>query len=100
MLLPPLLPLPLLLPPLLPLAPVLLLCDWPVVTLEAPFVLDVAPLVPADTPFVPDAPLEVSLPQPLRSGVETAAARAGLTPSAWLLSLVSRNLAPPNLKAV
>jgi hypothetical protein len=53
-----------------------------------------------DPSGVPDAPLEVSLPQPLRSGVETAAAREGLTPSAWLLSLVSRNLAPPNLKAV
>jgi hypothetical protein len=53
-----------------------------------------------DPSGVPDAPLEVSLPQPLRSGVETAAAREGITPSAWLLSLVSRNLAPPNLKAV
>ncbi|HTZ05067.1 MAG TPA: hypothetical protein VMB53_04865 [Gaiellaceae bacterium] len=53
-----------------------------------------------DPSGVPEAPLEVSVPEPLRTGIETAAARDGLTPSDWLLSLVSRNLAPPTLKAV
>jgi hypothetical protein len=53
-----------------------------------------------DPSGVPDAPLEVTLPQPLRSGVETAAAREGVTPTQWLQSLVSRTLAPPTLKVV
>ncbi len=35
-----------------------------------------------DPSGVPEAPLAVSLPQPLRGGVETAAARAGLSPVA------------------
>ena len=53
-----------------------------------------------DPSGVPEAPLEVSVPEPLRTGIETAAARDGLTPSDWLLSLVSKNLAPPTLKVV
>ena len=53
-----------------------------------------------DPSGVPEAPLEVCVPEPLRTGIETAAARDGLTPTDWLLSLVSRNLAPPTLKAV
>ena len=53
-----------------------------------------------DPSGVPEAPLEVSLPQPLRGGVETAAARAGLSPSQWLTALVSRSLLPSTGKAV
>jgi hypothetical protein len=53
-----------------------------------------------DPSGVPDAPLEVSLPQPLRGGVETAAARAGLSPAQWLMALVSRSLLPSTGKAV
>jgi hypothetical protein len=47
-----------------------------------------------DPSGVPDSPLEVSLPQPLRGSVETAAARAGLSPSQWLTALVTRSLSP------
>jgi hypothetical protein len=53
-----------------------------------------------DPSGVPEPPLSVSLPQPLRGGVETAAAREGLSPAEWLHALVSRTLAPPTLKAV
>ncbi|HVM57485.1 MAG TPA: hypothetical protein VMT74_08485 [Gaiellaceae bacterium] len=53
-----------------------------------------------DPSGVADAPLELRLPQPLRGGVETAAAREGLTPSQWLLGLVSRSLSPASAKAV
>jgi len=53
-----------------------------------------------DPTGVADAPLAVHLPQPLRGGVETAAARAGLTPSQWLLGLVARSLSPTTPKAV
>jgi len=53
-----------------------------------------------DPSGVDDGPLEVRLPQPLRGGVETAAAREGLTPAQWLLGLVSRSLSPATPKAV
>jgi len=53
-----------------------------------------------DPSGVDDAPLELRLPQPLRGNVETAAARAGLTPTQWLLGLVSRSLSPATQKAV
>lgn len=53
-----------------------------------------------DPSGVPDTPLEVSLPEPLRGGVETAAAREGLSPTQWLAALVSRNLFPTTGKAV
>lgn len=53
-----------------------------------------------DPSGVPEAPLAVSLPQPLRGPVETAAARAGLSPAQWLTALVSRSLSPATGKAV
>jgi hypothetical protein len=53
-----------------------------------------------DPSGVADAPLAVDLPQPLRGGVESAAAREGVTPAEWLHALVSRTLAPPTLKVV
>jgi hypothetical protein len=53
-----------------------------------------------DPSGVPEAPLAVTLPQPLRGGVETAAARAGLSPSQWLTALVARSLFPVAGKAV
>lgn len=53
-----------------------------------------------DPSGVAEAPLEVRLPQPLRGGVETAAAREGLSPSQWLTALVSRSLSPATGKAV
>jgi hypothetical protein len=52
-----------------------------------------------DPSGVPEAPLEVRFPQPLRGGVETAAARDGLSPSQWLIALVSRSLSPATGKA-
>jgi len=52
-----------------------------------------------DPSGVPEAPLAVSLPQPLRGSVETAAARAGLSPSQWLTALVIRSLSPLTGKA-
>ncbi len=52
-----------------------------------------------DPSGVPEAPLAVSLPQPLRGGVETAAARAGLSPSQWLTALVIPQPLPPTGKA-
>ena len=53
-----------------------------------------------DPSGVAETPLEVRLPQPLRGGVETAAAREGLSPSQWLTALVSRSLSPATGKAV
>ena len=53
-----------------------------------------------DPSGVPEAPLEVRLPQPLRGGVETAAAREGLSPAQWLMALVTRSLSPATGKAV
>jgi len=53
-----------------------------------------------DPSGVPDEPLAIRVPETLRGGVETAAARDGLTPTAWLLGLVTRSLAPATSKAV
>ena len=53
-----------------------------------------------DPSGVPEEPLAIRVPEPLRSTVERAAARDGLTPTAWLLGLVTRNLAPATSKAV
>lgn len=62
---------------------------------------------PADTRWVyddpsgvPEEPLAIRLPEPLRGTVETAAARDGLSPTAWLLRVVTRSLAPATSKAV
>ncbi len=52
-----------------------------------------------DPSGVPEEPLAIRVPETLRSGVETAAARDGLTPTAWLLGLVTRSLAPATSKA-
>jgi hypothetical protein len=53
-----------------------------------------------DPSGVPEAPLELRLPQPLRGSVETAAAREGLSAAQWLTALVYRSLAPATGKAV
>ena len=45
-----------------------------------------------DPSGVPETPLSVRVPDTLRGGVERAAARDGLTPSEWLVSLVTRGL--------
>jgi hypothetical protein len=52
-----------------------------------------------DPAGVPEEPLAVRVPATLRSGVEAAAARDGLTPTEWLLGLVTRSLAPATPKA-
>ena len=53
-----------------------------------------------DPSGVPEGPLTVSLPEPLRAPVEEAAATAGLTPSDWLTLAISRSLRPTTLKAI
>jgi hypothetical protein len=45
-----------------------------------------------DPSGVADAPLAVRVPETLRGGVERAAARDGLSPGEWLLSLVTKGL--------
>jgi hypothetical protein len=45
-----------------------------------------------DPSGVPDAPLAVRVPETLRSSVEQAAARDGVSPGEWLITLVTRNL--------
>jgi hypothetical protein len=45
-----------------------------------------------DPSGVPEAPLSVQVPETLRGGVERAAARDGLTPGEWLITLVTRGL--------
>ncbi|MDX6471735.1 MAG: hypothetical protein QOK22_551 [Gaiellaceae bacterium] len=45
-----------------------------------------------DPSGLPETTLSVPLPEPLRGRVEWAAAREGMTPSAWLLALVARGL--------
>jgi hypothetical protein len=52
-----------------------------------------------DPSGVPDGPLEVSLPEPLRGNVEWAAAREGVSPAQWLMALVSRSFLPTTGKA-
>jgi len=53
-----------------------------------------------DPSGVAEAPLAVQLPEALRCDVERAAAREGMSPTTWLLALVSRSLLPTTSKAV
>jgi hypothetical protein len=45
-----------------------------------------------DPSGVAETPLAVQVPETLRGGVERAAAREGLTPGEWLITLVTRGL--------
>jgi hypothetical protein len=45
-----------------------------------------------DPSGVAETPLAVQVPDTLRGGVERAAAREGLTPGEWLITLVTRGL--------
>ena len=45
-----------------------------------------------DPSGVPDLPLSIDVPDTLRGGVERAAAREGLSPAEWLITLVTRGL--------
>ena len=45
-----------------------------------------------DPSGVPELPLAVRVPETLRGGVERAAAREGITPTEWLITLVTRGL--------
>jgi hypothetical protein len=45
-----------------------------------------------DPSGVPETSLAVRVPETLRGSVERAAAREGLTPSEWLITLVTRGL--------
>jgi hypothetical protein len=45
-----------------------------------------------DPSGVAETPLSVRVPETLRGGVERAAAREGVTPSEWLIALVTRGL--------
>jgi hypothetical protein len=53
-----------------------------------------------DPSGVPETPLAIRVPDALRGGIEQAAAREGLSPTAWLSAIVSRSLAPTTPKAV
>ena len=53
-----------------------------------------------DPSGVPETPLALHVPDPLRNGVEHAAARDGLSPAAWLARLVTSALSPATPKAV
>jgi hypothetical protein len=53
-----------------------------------------------DPSGVPEGPLTVSLPEPLRAPVELAAAKAGLSPAEWLASLVRSGLRPTTIRAL
>jgi hypothetical protein len=45
-----------------------------------------------DPSGVAEAPLSIRVPDTLRGGVERAAAREGLSPAEWLITLVTRGL--------
>jgi hypothetical protein len=45
-----------------------------------------------DPSGVDETPLAVRVPETLRGGVERAAAREGLSPSEWLITLVTKGL--------
>ena len=49
-----------------------------------------------DPSGVAEPPLAVRVPETLRGGVERAAARDGLTPGEWLITLVTRSLLSDN----
>jgi hypothetical protein len=53
-----------------------------------------------DPSGVPEGPLTVSLPEPLRAPVELAAASEGLTPAEWLAEMVRRTLRPTTIRAI
>ena len=53
-----------------------------------------------DPSGVPDGPLTVSLPEPLRASVERAAATAGLSPAEWLAGIVKHSLRPTTIRAI
>jgi hypothetical protein len=55
-----------------------------------------------DPSGVPEGPLTVSLPAPLRAPVECAAASAGVSPSEWLARVVRRSLSlrPSTIRAI
>ena len=53
-----------------------------------------------DPSGVPEGPLTVSLPEPLRGPVELAAASEGLSPAEWLAETVRRSLRPTMIRAI
>ena len=53
-----------------------------------------------DPSGVPEAPLTVSLSEPLRGSVELAAASVGLSPSEWLARIVNQTLRPTTIRAI
>jgi len=53
-----------------------------------------------DPSGLPEAPLTVSLSEPLRGSVELAAASAGLSPAEWLARIVNRSLRPTTIRAI
>jgi hypothetical protein len=53
-----------------------------------------------DPSGVPEGPLTVSLPEPLRGPVELAASEAGVSPAEWLAQLVRRSLRPTIIRAI
>jgi hypothetical protein len=53
-----------------------------------------------DPSGVPEAPLTVSLSEPLRGSVELAAASVGLSPSEWLARIVKSSLRPTTIRAI
>jgi hypothetical protein len=53
-----------------------------------------------DPSGVPEGPLTVSLPAPLRVPIEEAAASAGISPADWLTLAVSRSLRPTTVRAL
>ena len=53
-----------------------------------------------DPSGVPEGPLTISLPAPLRAPVEEAAASAGISPADWLTLAVSRSLRPTTVRAL
>jgi hypothetical protein len=53
-----------------------------------------------DPSGVPEGPLTVSLPAPLRGPVELAAAHDGVSPADWLANLVRASLRPTTIRAI
>ena len=53
-----------------------------------------------DPSGVPEGPLTVNLPEPLRGRVEQAAASEGLSPSEWLVQLVAGALRRTTIRAI
>ena len=53
-----------------------------------------------DPSGVPEGPLTVSLPEPLRGPVELAAAHDGVSTAEWLAELVRRSLRPTTIRAI